>query len=71
MAEERRNAEVSGTVTVVLPLWVVVDGATVASTADRHSEVTALAVGDRVTVQDRAPRRPLVVGKIEKEAEAL
>ena len=69
MAEERA-AEVPGTVTIVTPLTVVVDGATIPSTADRHSEVTGLVVGDRVQVQDRSPRRPLVVGKIEKEAEA-
>ncbi|HEY9249253.1 MAG TPA: hypothetical protein VIO38_08985 [Rariglobus sp.] len=64
---ESRGREVPGTVTVLSPLTVVVDGATVSCPADKHAEVTALVVGARVQVQDRSPRRPLVTGTIEQE----
>jgi hypothetical protein len=57
--------EVPGTVTTLTPLTVTVDGATVPCPCDKHAEVTTLAVGVRVTVQDRSPRFPLVTGTIE------
>lgn len=52
------------TVTVLSPLTVVADG------ADTPCPVEALAgvsftVGNRVQLQDRSPRRPLVTGKLE------
>lgn len=65
MADEPRGREVSGTVTAASPLTVVVDGAVTPCPADKHADVTSLAVGTRVQVEDRAPRRPLVTGRIE------
>ncbi len=54
----------SGTVTVVSPLTVVSDGAVTACPAEALNSV-AYGVGERVQLQDRAPRRPLVVGALE------
>lgn len=65
MTESSSRVEVSATVTVVSPLAVVVDGAVTACPADKHTDVASLVVGARVTVTDRAPRRPLVTGIVE------
>jgi hypothetical protein len=57
----------SGTVTVVSPLQVRSDGAVTSCPAESLNSV-AYAVGDRVQLQDRSPRRPLVSGALEVEA---
>jgi hypothetical protein len=55
------GSQVLGTVTQASPLWVVVDGATVASPADSLNSV-AYVLNARVIVQIRNPQVPLVMG---------
>lgn len=62
MASTSRTA--SATVTAVSPLTIRADGASVACPAEALAEVAALRVGQRVTVEDRSPRRPLITGTI-------
>lgn len=65
----RRGAgRVQATVTVVSPLTILVDGATVACPAQIVDQYSTIAVGDRCYADDRAPRMPLITGGISWEA---
>lgn len=58
---EIREVQTAATVSQESPLWVVVDGATVACPANVLDGAT-YAVGERVTVTVRNPLLPLVQG---------
>lgn len=64
MADQRTA---SGTVETTAPLTVTADGADTACPAEIVSGLT-VSVGDRVQLQDRSPRQPLVAALLETSA---